>query len=593
MTESPEAKPLRPPRVRLTDAEWAETKARLAAERVRPYDGDILIAVEGDRRLYGAGEPIRLQPHQAGAAVAVTGENGLPLAAFRLPEVGEDVGEFELEHPGPPRIRLSLGRSGDCWTAVTQREVGTGALALFDDARWLRCHWIIALVLAAGWMIVGAQVALIDTLKDASTDSNRVYAVTAYLLGVIPGGVLFGWAADRVGRKPVYTATALIYVVTGFVAALLPVDLPPFTLMCFLVGIATGGEYVVLNTALQELMPKHRRGWACLAVNGAFWLGYAAIKPSLLFAHEVGMGAATDRWQSMFWIVGVLGIMLLGLRRFLPESPRWLITNCRKDRRTQEMRDEIRRDLKIGSERPEPTGPRLLVPARVPIQSLAGLMWGKYRRQTLVCLALMCSQAFFYNAFSHWFGYELKAIYGDKEGPISYDHLIYYIAAANFAGPLLLGRWFDETGRRTMIWASYMISGFLLLGIATFLFWGWKPPSPTKMTIAWVLVFFFASAAASSAYLTLGESFPVEIRATAFSLPLAISMLVGVLGSLLYGWLTGGAQHHLIALGVLGALAGAAMIAAAMAEKALGTEYAGLSLEEGVPPLSQVEPATS
>jgi MFS family permease len=396
---------------------------------------------------------------------------------------------------------------------VVQQEVPAGNLALFDNSLWLGCHWIVALLLAAGWMIVGAQVMLIETVHAAFAGTTYLYGIATYLLGTIPGALLFGSLADRIGRKPVYTATAFIYMTTGFATALLPPDLYGFAALRFLVGAAAGADYVVLNTMLQEIMPKRSRGWACLAVNSTFWLGLAAVE--LISRLPGGTGAIIERWQTVFWTVGVLGAVLLGLRWFLPESPRWLIAHCRKDRQTDSMLNEIRRDLASRDKLPAATGLRLMAPVRVPGLSLAGLLWREYRRQTLVCLALICSQAFFYNAFSFRFSAMLQVFYGGVEGPIA-SNLIYYIAAANFAGPLLLGRWFDKAGRKTMIWASYMISGCLMLWVSALLLLDYLPRGSVEMTIVWAVIFFFASTAASSAYLTLGESFPAEIRATAF-----------------------------------------------------------------------------
>ena len=561
-----------------------ETSDQAAATNPPRPGAAMLVHVEGSRRVYDVGETIRLKSHPSGAAVTVADEYGAPLVCFTLPETDE----AEFEHPGPPRVTLSV-KGGK---AVVRQEVVASDLALFDVAHWLRCHWIVALALAVGWMIVGAQVMLIETVHGAFTGATYHYAVATYLLGTIPGAVLFGWLADRVGRKPVYTATALLYVATGFATALLPSDLSSFVTLRFLVGAATGGQYVVLNTALQELMPKRRRGWACLAVNSAFWLGLVAVELISPLPNGTETSVITDWWQTMFWIVGMLGTVLLGLQWFLPESPRYLVGHCRKDRQADSMLKAIRRDLASRAELPAVDGPRLMVPTRVPGLSLAGLLWGKYHRQTLVCLALFCAQAFFFNAFSFPFSAMLEALYGGVEGPIASNHLVYYVAAANFAGPLLLGRWFDKIGRKPMIIATYTASGCLLLWVSALLLLGYLPRSSTEMAVAWSVIFFFASAAAASAYLTLGESFPAEARATAFSLLFGTGMLVGALSSLLYGWLAGDLQdapRHVwdeqVALGILGILAGAAMVAAAAVERTIGTEYAQLSLEETSSPL--------
>jgi MFS family permease len=563
----------RTPRVRLTDAEWEGIKARRAArqEKLRSYDGALLINVEGSRRRYSAGESIRLQSLQSGAAVTVTDEDRLPLAGFSLSEIDE--GDVELQHPGPPPLMLSVHGK----TAAVQRIVRMADLALFDNANWLRCHWIVLALLAAAWMIIGTQVTLVEAVHGMFGGPAYTNIVYSYLLGTALGAIFFGWLADRIGRRRVYTITALIYTATAFATALSSPHHFSVLAFRFLVGIAIGSEYVVLNTTVQEIMPKKSRGWACLVINGAFWPGY-------LVAGLIPPAWPEHNWETTFLIVGTLGIVLLGLRFFLPESPRWLIASYRKDRQTERMLKEIQRDLKY-QPRLVAQAQEILVPAKIPGLSFARIMWNDYRKQVLVCLALICAQSFFYNAFFFHSGLMLEGFYASAENPISKDYMI-LIALANFAGPVLLGRWFDVVGRKIMVSATYMISGVLLLGTGYLLWHKGLPLSPGHLAIAWAMVFFFASTAASSAYLTLGESFPVEIRAFAFALLFGIGMLIGFFGSVLYDWLNTSLQNTEISLEIFCVVAAVAMSGAAIAERKFGVEYAGFALEEKTPPLS-------
>ncbi len=282
--------PKRPetPQVRLSDEEWTNLEKRHAAERAKHSrdDSKIQIRIEGDQHRYNAGEQIRLQPDQVGTAATVTGEDGLRIAAFLLPETdGDDV---DLVHPGPPSLTLSKrGR-----TAMLHREITTADLSLLDIAHWIRCHWHVAFILAFTWMIIGVQVTLVEVVRGSFQSSagqssagliNTSFdsALNAYLIGTILGALLFGWMADRIDRQRVYAIAAFVYIATAFATALILMagdsgDDHRYALAAFrfLAGIGIGGEYVFLYTAVQEFMPKKRRGLACLAISGTFWLGF-------------------------------------------------------------------------------------------------------------------------------------------------------------------------------------------------------------------------------------------------------------------------------------------------------------------------------
>jgi MFS family permease len=194
-----------------------------------------------------------------------------------------------------------------------------------------------------------------------------------------------------------------------------------------------------------------------------------------------------------------------------------------------------------------------------PLSEVAATLFHAHRQRTLVGLILMASQAFFYNAIFFTYALILTEFYG-----IRADHVGWYIlpfAAGNFLGPIILGRFFDTLGRRPMIALTYSMSG-LLLAVTGYMF-AQEWLSATQLTIAWTVTFFFASAAASSAYLTVSETFPLEIRALAIAFFYALGTGIGgILGPLLFGVLIETGSRTSVFMGYL--LGAALMIVAAV-----------------------------
>jgi uncharacterized protein YjbJ (UPF0337 family)/MFS family permease len=193
----------------------------------------------------------------------------------------------------------------------------------------------------------------------------------------------------------------------------------------------------------------------------------------------------------------------------------------------------------------------------------------------------MSAQAFCYNAILFTYALVLTRFYDISSGRVGL--FILPFALGNFAGPLLLGRLFDSIGRRVMITATYGIAGTLML-ITGWLF-AHEYLSATVQTAAWTLIFFVASAAASAAYLTVGESFPLEVRAVAISIFYALGTgLGGIAGPVLFGWLIDTGSRTAIMGGYW--LAGGLMLGAAVVEAKLGIDAERRSLEDIAPPLS-------
>ncbi|MGZ3293383.1 MAG: MFS transporter, partial [Xanthobacteraceae bacterium] len=326
-------------------------------------------------------------------------------------------------------------------------------------------------------------------------------------------------------------------------------------------------EYTAINSAIQELIPARYRGWTDLVINGSFWLGAAVGAAASIILLDPALLAPDMGWRFAFLIGALLGLVILLMRMWLPESPRWLMTHGRIAEANRVV-DGIEAEFRARGHRFDDE-PLVVIRLRTrrftPLAEVAKTLFRVERRRTLVGLTLMAAQAFFYNAIFFTYALVLTDFYG-----IRADHVGWYLlpfAAGNFLGPVLLGRLFDTVGRRTMIAVTYAVSGLLLAGVGYLFALGVL--SATGQTIAWMVIFFFASAAASSAYLTVSETFPLEIRALAIAFFYAIGTGIGgVAGPWLFGALIDTGSRWSVFAGYL--LGSALMLAAAL----VGARYA-------------------
>jgi MFS family permease len=395
------------------------------------------------------------------------------------------------------------------------------------------------------------------------------------------GALLFGRLADRLGRKRLFLITLCVYLVATVLTSL-SFDFASFLFFRALTGFGIGGEYAAINSAIDELIPARVRGAVDLAINGSFWLGAllgAALSIVLLDPRlfEPGIG-----WRIAFASGAILGVAIVLVRRSIPESPRWLIVHGRQAEAEAAV---ARIEAEVAAERgPLPrTEASIAVTPRPPVGwgELARLLAARFRRRSLLGLALMASQAFFYNAIFFTYALVLARFHGVPEQHVGY--YIFPFALGNFLGPLLLGRLFDAIGRRVMIAATYGGSGVLLFASAIAFQQGWL--DATTQSIAWSLIFFVASAAASSAYLTVSEIFPVEVRAVSISLFYAAGTGVGgFAGPALFGALVESGSRDALALGYVAAAA--LMLVGAVAAVTLGVDAERRPLEEIAKPLS-------
>src|SRR6266850_97085 len=412
----------------------------------------------------------------------------------------------------------------------------TAIPARLDRLPWSPWHWRVVIALGVSWLLDGLEVTVVGSLSPTLQRADTLglgageigWAASAYIGGAVLGALVFGRLADSLGRKRMFLVTLAVYLV-GTVLTAFSFDIWSFALCRALTGFGIGGEYAAINSAIDELIPARVRGTVDLAINGTFWVGAAmGAGLSIVLLQPDWLGAHYG-WRFAFLLGGVLGFAILLVRRHVPESPRWLIRHGRTEE-AERVVAQIERQ--IGDLPP--------VAANLSMRALPAPGWGeiarlmvtRYRRRAALGLALMASQALFYNAIFFTYALVLARFYDVPEQNVGY--YIFPFALGNFLGPLVLGRLFDSIGRRPMIAITYAASGVLLLLTGVCFVRG--ALDAETHTLLWSAAFFFASAAASSAYLTVSEIFPVEMRAIAISLFYAAgTALGGFAGPPLYG----------------------------------------------------------
>ena len=467
--------------------------------------------------------------------------------------------------------------------------VQTDVPARLDRLPWSRFHRLVVIALGITWILDGLEVTLAGSVAAALQTSPRLQLTaeqvgltgSAYLAGAVLGALFFGHLTDRLGRKRLFNVTLGVYLVATAATAF-SWDFTSFMLFRFLTGAGIGGEYAAINSAIQELIPARLRGRIDLAINGSFWVGAAmgALLSVWLLDPEV-LGPDMG-WRVAFGSGAVLGLVILYLRRFLPESPRWLMLHGRP-REAEQVIEEIEARIAADGKVLEPVKATLMLGEthKTTMLSVARTLLRAYPGRTTLGIVLMAAQAFVYNAIFFTYALILSRFYGVPAEKVGLYILPF--AIGNFLGPLLLGPLFDSWGRRQMIVTTYALSG-VLLALTGWMFHAGHLDATTQ-TAMWSVVFFFASAAASSAYLTVGECFPLEIRALTIALFYAFGTLFGgVGGPWLFGVLIEGGSSGEIMWGYL--LGAVLMIAASLVTLKLGIAAERKPLEEIAPPLS-------
>lgn len=461
-----------------------------------------------------------------------------------------------------------------------------------DRLPWARFHWLVVVALGVTWILDGLEVTLAGSVSGALqratglglSDFQIGEAASFYLAGAVSGALAFGYLTDLWGRRPLFFITLGLYL-AATAATALSFDASSYMLFRFLTGAGIGGEYAAINSAIQELIPARYRGRTDLAVNGSYWFGAALGAGGSTILLNPRLLPPQFGWRSAFGIGAALGLIILFLRRSIPESPRWLITHGRVQAAESAVSEIERRIEHSSGALPPAPGRKLRLHrrSRIRLTEFAVTLFRTYPRRAILGLVLMASQAFFYNAI--FFTYALVlgrffAIAPDRVGVF-----LLPFAISNAIGPLLLGPLFDSGGRKPMIASTYAISG-VLLALGGWMFaQGWL--NATTLTLVWTIVFFFASPAASAAYLTVAECFPLEVRALAIALFYALGTgLGGIAGPLVFGHLIGTGNAWQVFAGYL--FGSALMIGAAIVELAIGVKAEKNSLEAIALPLASV-----
>ncbi len=473
----------------------------------------------------------------------------------------------------------------------TAAVIETDIPARLDRLPWTRFHTLIVVALGITWILDGLEVTLAGSIAGALQESPVLQfdevevglVGSAYLAGAVAGAVLFGYLTDRFGRRRLFMVTLGLYL-AATAATAGSWSFASFALFRFLTGAGIGGEYAAINSAIQEFTPARFRGRTDLAINGSFWIGAALGAAGAVFFLRPGLLPPDWGWRAGFGIGAVLGLGILLLRRFVPESPRWLMLHARLGE-AEAILAAIEHRVRDGAAAP-PGGMariRLATSRRTPMVRMVLAIVRDYPQRVVLGLVLMAAQAFFYNAIFFSYALVLTRFYAIPSAAIGWYILPF--ALGNFLGPLLLGPLFDVLGRKPMITATYALSG-VLLAVVGYLFRE-EMLSAAQLTACWTGIFFFASAAASAAYLTVSESFPLEARALAIALFYAIGTgLGGVVSPWLFGMLVGSGERGAVFCGYL--LGAALMIGAALVEAAIGVKAERQPLESVARPISAI-----
>jgi MFS family permease len=465
--------------------------------------------------------------------------------------------------------------------------------ARLDRLPWSRFHWLVVTALGVTWILDGLEVTLVGSLSAAIADDASLgltstqigISASAYVAGAVSGALVFGRLTDRFGRKRLFTATVTLYLVATALTGL-SWDFWSFCFFRFLTGTGIGGEYGAINSAIQELIPARYRGFTDLAINGSFWVGAALGALGSLVVLDPAVFPIAYGWRVAFLTGGILAVIIIYIRRFLPESPRWLMTHGRPEEAERIIEDiESRVAAEHGRISPHATLPylELVKGHRTTIPHLIRVLFVDYPKRTVLNITLMGTQAFCYNAIFFTYALILTRFY--DVAPEKVGWFIFPFAIGNFMGPLLLGRLFDSVGRKIMISATYGLAGLLMILTGHLFAQGML--TAAEQTIAWTVIFFFASAGASAAYLTVGESFPLETRAVMISLFYAMGTAAGgIAGPALFGYLIAAGARSEIFVGYL--VGGVLMVFAAAIEAVLGIAAERRPLEDVAPPLSSL-----
>ena len=482
---------------------------------------------------------------------------------------------------------------------VETGRITTDIPARMDRLPWARWHWLVVIGLGTVWILDGLEVTIVGAMSEALkpegtglglSSSDIGLAGAIYVAGACLGALFFGQLTDRFGRKKLFLLTLGVYTAATVLTAFAPTALWYF-IARFLTGAGIGGEYAAINSAIDELIPAKYRGRVDVAINGSFWVGAAGGSLLTIPLLDPTLVDPAWGWRLAFGLGAILAVGILVVRRNVPESPRWLFIHGREEEGEAIVRD-IERTVQEETGKTLPAVDETITIRQrktISIALIARTVFTLYPKRTVLCFTLFVGQAFLYNAFFFTYGDTLGTFLDVKQT----GWYLAVFAASNFLGALLLGPLFDTVGRVRMITGTYIISG-VLLAVTGFMLGGL---SAVTLTLMGSIIFFFASAGASAAYLTASEIFPMETRALCIAFFYAIGTAAGgISGPLLFGKLIEDASASKditqIAIGYF--IGAALMIIGGIVEAFLGVRAEGQSLESIAQPLTaEDEPETT
>ena len=481
------------------------------------------------------------------------------------------------------------------------RNVQTGTIstripARLDRLPWSRFHWRVVLGLGGVWILDGLEVTMVGNVASRLTEPGSGIELTAaqigiaaavYVAGACLGALFFGQLTDRFGRKKLFMLTLVVYlaatVATAFAFA-------PwyFFIARFVTGAGIGGEYAAINSAIDELIPARVRGRVDLMINGSYWLGAAGGAAGALILLNTSIFPMHLGWRIAFGIGALFGLVVLLVRRNVPESPRWLFIHGREEeaeRIVKKIEQEV--EAETGQSLPKPEGEGLTIRQRtsIPFREIAKVAFSRYPKRAVLGLALFIGQAFLYNGVTFNLGTLLSGFYDVASGSVPLFYALW--ALSNFMGPIVLSRLFDTVGRKPMIAFSYLGSAVIAVVLAMVFVTSTGGLWMFMMVLG--LCFFLASAGASAAYLTVSEIFPMETRALAIAFFYAVGTAIGgITGPLLFGQLIDSGERSLVMVSFL--IGAAVMALGGVVEMIWGVKAEGRGLEDLALPLSTVDP---
>jgi MFS family permease len=481
-------------------------------------------------------------------------------------------------------------------TARQQQPIRSTIPARLDRLRWTPFHTRLVVGLGTAWVLDGLSVTIASSVTSKLTQPDTLNLSTAqaasigtvYLVGEVIGALIFGRMSDKLGRRKLFMWTLAIYLAGTGLTALTPKGAGWIVYLYatrIIAGMGIGGEYAAINSAIDEMMPARYRGRTDVWINGTYWLG-AIIGTFASFLLLNSMRTSIG-WRTAFLVGPALAIVILFVRRNLPESPRWLITHGHVAEAEEAIRRIEESALQDGQHLepvPESAAIAIVPEAQFGYLTLLRVAFGRYPKRAVLGATLMITQSFLYNAIFFTYALVLTKFYRVSNNAVPLYGLAF--AVGNLAGPLLLGQLFDTLGRKKMISGTYLLSG-ALLAFSAWLFDAGVLHAAGQ-TFIWIVVFFFASAGASAGYLTVSEIFPIEIRAEALAVFFAIAQIFGAIGPAFYGVLIGnGTSRTGLTIGYI--VGGGIMIIGGLVEIAFGINAEGKSLEEVAAPLTEVD----